>query len=547
MIKQIVRRTPPDGVTLPFLSNLRLRGLRSWIEYKLTRGQVPAAASYAPPVIVDWTKRVTELETMVKVEAEGDCKPVKLVSLLEFESWEHLFLAWVARKRSPETGVPFTYLLRAHTAVTAAQLADAYSTIDDDLVATTELTGARFTRDNKRLWDEMVALFQDGPLWAHMHPFRTTKNARAAYLAGKLQAEGLSVTQSRASAWHKEVAELAYTGKGKFTFDQFISRLKKAYTSLEQLGEPTAETKKVRDLLLAIKDPALEHTVWSIRGRPQEFLTFESAQLNLTTVVSALKAAPSQDDRRVAKVDTKRPRAASTGRSTGHPQAAKKVKGIGNGPDGKILLTSGHYSKEDWTRVVKEHGEDGMTKVKALRASSKKNKRKASAICTLPMEVVAGLKPSPVEAAKSASVAAAAAIPEDVPAVAATDATVTTLAAPAMDLTTAAHQFGHVRFATWIRSVSTAPQAQPEVVVPPVPEDLQTNFIQFPPALVPVEAPKSKRQRKRDRELQRELDANDSDDYCECDDDDEDDPTPMMLSASDQAKEVARKAAGGHT
>jgi hypothetical protein len=166
---------------------------------------------------------------------------------------------------------------------------------------------------------------------------------------------------------------------------------------------------------------------------------------------------------------------------------------------------------------------------------------------------VTALKPAldvPVVAAATApdiSLVAAAAAPVEAPAV---SATVTTLAAPAMSLTAVAHQFGHVRFATSIRSVSTAPQVQPEVVVPPAVEGLMANFIQMPsaPALKHViEGPKSKRQRKRDRELQRELYAQDSDDYCECDEDDEDDPAPRMLSASDQAKEAARKAAGGRT
>jgi hypothetical protein len=457
--------------------------------------------------IAKWTTRVTDLIAVKKLEAEGDCKPSKLLHTKDFEAWEHQFLAWVARKRSPETGVPLTYLLRAHRDVTQEMLDREYGSIDDDLVATISLDGPRYTRDNQNLWNEMVPLFMDSTLWSRMMDFRSAKDARGAYLAAKQQAEGLSVTQSRAAHWHNEVANLRYTGKGKLTFEQFIARLEKAYTSLKELGEPTAETKKVRDLLSAITDPSLQMAVVSIQGNPGSYPTFESAQLCLTTFVAATKTAPKEEQRRINKVGTnaRAPSAKKKKKNNNSNSNSGKKVGvgkIGNGPDGKILLVNAHYTRGEWKRVLEEHGQEGIDKVLAMRPKKDK-KRKASAVSTIADTVVEDAKPAAVKAkdvpndkAKPMEVEVLN-DPVQVPPAAATLATTTTTtnAAPAKgsNVASASAQFGPVRFN--IKAVSTATQNPPP------------NNPPAPPTIVDadkVEPPVSKRARKKQRELERE-------------------------------------------
>jgi hypothetical protein len=515
LTKQMARRKLANNsqVKFPFLCNMRLSGFRAWLEYKLSRATPPGDDAVPPDPddcteeeVAKWTARVTDLVSVRKLEAEGDCKPSKLLHTKDFEAWEHQFLAWVARKRSPETGVPLTYLLRAHKDVTQDMLDREYGSIDEDLVATISLDGPRYTRDNQNLWKEMVPLFMDSPLWSRMMDYRSAKDARGAYLAAKQQAEGLSVTQSRAAHWHNEVANLRYTGKGKLTFEQFIARLEKAYTSLKELGEPTAETKKVRDLLSAITDPSLQMAVVSIQGNPGSYPTFESAQLCLTTFVAATKSAPKEEQRRINKVgiNARAPAAKkkkNNNNSNGNNGKKEKAGKIGNGPDGKILLVNAHYTRGEWKRVLEEHGQDGIDKIRAMRPSKDK-KRKASAVSTLANTVEEDTKPAAVTA-KSVPNSGANAMeievlndPVQVPPAAATTAMVTTTKSPptqAFNIASASAQFGSVRFN--IKAVSTATENPPP------------NNPPAPPTIVDadkVEPPVSKRARKKQRELERE-------------------------------------------
>lgn len=96
----------------------------------------------------------------------------------EWDTWKPQFLAFVARKRSSTTGVPWTYLLRSKVVPEEADLDGPYSSIDEDLVATTVLIGTQFERDNRSLWDEMMPLFVNGPLWSSISAYQDTKNAR---------------------------------------------------------------------------------------------------------------------------------------------------------------------------------------------------------------------------------------------------------------------------------------------------------------------------------------------------------------------------------
>ena len=70
--------------------------------------------------------------------------------------------------------------------------------------------------------------------------------------------EGRSAIATRKAKAYAMVTTAIFTGKGKFSFDQYVGRHQQAHNELLFLEEPVAETKKVTDFLAGIRDPKLE-------------------------------------------------------------------------------------------------------------------------------------------------------------------------------------------------------------------------------------------------------------------------------------------------
>ncbi len=71
------------------------------------------------------------------------------------------------------------------------------------------------------------------------------------------------------------IATAVFTGKGKYSFDQYVRRHQRAHNEMFFLEEPVAETKKVTDSLARIRDPKLETAIQSCMGDELKLTNFE--------------------------------------------------------------------------------------------------------------------------------------------------------------------------------------------------------------------------------------------------------------------------------
>jgi len=89
--------------------------------------------------------------------------------------------------------------------------------------------------------------------------FGRHSNGRAAYLALRTHYFGDSYTTRAVTKADATMENLHWDGRAKnYPLEKFFEQLNKAYTDLDENGEPVTEAKKVRCMLQSIRDSRLD-------------------------------------------------------------------------------------------------------------------------------------------------------------------------------------------------------------------------------------------------------------------------------------------------
>jgi len=212
-----------------------------------------------------------------------------------------------------------------------------------------------------------VAIIQhvthDGPAWAWVSSFGRHENGRAACLALKAQHSGDSFTTRVVTKADTTIEGLCFDGKSKsYPLEKFCEQLNKAYTDLDDNGEPLTEAKKVQRLLQSIRDPRLEAAKSTI-------MVSAAHRENLTAAMSHLVKA--LDMIKTTTVGTRTTPTTHThggwgqGRGRGHGRGRGSARGgrFGRGGRGRGGLGASafdpndpgkSYSPVDWTTLSPE-------------------------------------------------------------------------------------------------------------------------------------------------------------------------------------------------
>jgi hypothetical protein len=327
---------PEDQVRVPFVSLKKLKAMRYWVLSQRFLG-------HATPSATEFTNDVLEA-TLLRMQADDDYKaatseaqvqkPVALTDLAKWTKFWELFMTYLSRVKGV-ANTPLSYLVREHAEVTADIAAAEYANSVDRLVATTVLQGAHFDLDNRTLYDALKPLVVDGPGWAFVRRFDKQKDGRGAVLALKGQAEGPAAELTRKAKAYASILTAVYRGPRRgFSFANYVTVHQEAHNELQDLAEPVAEHKKVRDFLKGIQDPALQVGKTVVLSDPNKLADFEECQQYLSTLVEST-AVQAKTERNVSSVHT--------GGGERSPNAAliDKIKG-------------GQYSSEQFRSLTKE-------------------------------------------------------------------------------------------------------------------------------------------------------------------------------------------------
>ena len=356
---------PNPSPTFPYLAVRKFKALRAWADYCILRGGVPTPADFVECNVAHFLNHLTELEEFARAKKDGAevKEPPKLASMSSWPTWLELFSTYLAQHRSVVAGTPLIYLIRDKDEVSDEDKAcNDWDLVDDDLISTSVMEGHAYSCHNKRVFDLLKRFVMEGPGWPFVQPFNRKRDGRAAFKALKAQAEGRSAIATRKAKAYAMIATAVFTGKGKYSFDQYVGRHQQAHNELLFLEEPVAETKKVTSFLAGIREPMLETAMQSCMGDELMLTNFELCQQYFKTIVENTKMRTKlpSDVHEISKV-----------RIVKDKKKAKHKKGK-SGDDDKtpsgISIHSGQYSAKDYNKLKPFE----KAKVKQLREDAKK-------------------------------------------------------------------------------------------------------------------------------------------------------------------------------
>jgi hypothetical protein len=176
---------------------------RHFAQYKVSRGQVPfSPATYAPnPPSESAALQRLWYERARLVKALPSAVPPLVVApftdMQRFPAFNSSVAAACATVRSPGNGAFFTYLSRTIGEVTPVLLDAPYDNIDQDLVATTLLTGTCYEEDNWIFFRAIALAVADGRLGSFIDPHQDAADGCGAYLALVAACHNLSMAPAR--------------------------------------------------------------------------------------------------------------------------------------------------------------------------------------------------------------------------------------------------------------------------------------------------------------------------------------------------------------
>jgi hypothetical protein len=187
-----------------------------------------------------------------------------------------------------------------------------------------------------------------------MRAYNSTRNGREAWLALIAHFEGDAQRDRVKDQAYAAIASAKYFGNHKkFSFETYVTIHQESYSKLEQYGEIISEEKRIRDLLMGIKDnsPATNAAKGTILATPNLRNNFSNAVTHLSTTLQLSQSV--QDPQNISafntagRADGVRGRGRNTG---GRNRGGRGSRGRGRGRN--VYL--GSYSPEQWRKLSQE-------------------------------------------------------------------------------------------------------------------------------------------------------------------------------------------------
>ena len=374
---------------IPFLSFTHgLLAVRQWVVTTLSEGPglLPHPDDFTVELKVVWLERYRSLKELQDSDAAddstADVSKLNNFGTDKFRVWKEEIATYLSTLRNPKTGVPLTYLIREESDVSQETLDATYETIDDRLIATTRHDGDGYKADRARLFRCLKTSTVNGSCWSYIKRFMRAKDGRAAYEMLVANAEGDAAIVARKEKAYARIANSAFTGKGKYYFDQYAGAHMTSHNELAFLEEPVAETKKTMDFLDKISDPRLDIAKQTCYMNTAMMADFDLCQTHMKT--AALRCCGSRGttqnevDRRIAALETRM------------TNIKKKAKKNGGGKSGHIefdesmvtgTVEDRFYTPEEFKKLTSlQKAEKAF--LKRNKKSKGAEKRKVSAVST---------------------------------------------------------------------------------------------------------------------------------------------------------------------
>jgi hypothetical protein len=243
--------------------------------------------------------------------------------------------------------IPLAYIIRENKNPQANQ---AYQTEHHSLIAITPLIGVEYDEDNGRVFDILKSLLVNGPAWTWMRAYNNTRIGRQAWISLVTHFEGNAQSDRVKDMAYASIAAARYHGERKrFSFETYVTIHQDAYANLEQYGKHVSEEKRVKDLLMGIKDnsPAANAAKGTILATPALRTSFANAVAHLATTLQLNQSF--QDSRNISGITTGTGRG---GEGRGNNRGGGRGRGVRHGRGRNIYL--GSYAPDAWRKLSSE-------------------------------------------------------------------------------------------------------------------------------------------------------------------------------------------------
>jgi hypothetical protein len=341
----------------------QLKTIRYWIRVQRRTGQPLHPDNCNDDVLLEINNRMDELEDIKKAETSNKVeRPDKLKQMSDWLTFYDSWLTYTTSIRGA-ADIPITYVFREEEEVSAAALRKQYISDDVKYYHITKLSGRHFAADSNRVWSEIKVLTHGGPGWDHIKQFKPSQDGRQAILALRKQALSTSGIEARKDRALDSLEDLVFDGpKKSWTLEKYINGHLRAHNELEECKEAVTESQKIRKFLNNITDPRLDQDIRYVRGRREEYDTFEKVQQYLLLVSSGDKGRH-KAPRRVAGIQA--------GVVGNRSEAKKDTSKPGGKYNGKLEGKS--YSTQEW-RSMERWQQDKVRELRKKKAAGGKRK-----------------------------------------------------------------------------------------------------------------------------------------------------------------------------
>ncbi len=332
---KIIRTGPPARV-VPFLAQKRLITFCFWAKRRSRLGESIAANLFTPQALEAYTTMMTLTS---KEDDTGIKSPGEFKKDTKWKTFKEGLIAYLNGLKGKHN-IPLAYVIREDA---APQVNQAFQTEHHRLIAITPLAGVEYDEDNGRVFDILKSLLINGPAWTWMRSYNNTRNGRQAWISLINHFEGDAQRDRVKDHAYSAIAAAKYYGdRKKFSFETYVAIHQDAYADLEQYGEIVLQEKRVRDLLVGIKDnsPAANAAKGTILATPNLRTSFENAVAHLATTLQLNQSY--QDSRNISSINTS---------NDIRGQGRGRGRGRGRGGRGGRNIYLGSYSPDAWRKL----------------------------------------------------------------------------------------------------------------------------------------------------------------------------------------------------
>jgi hypothetical protein len=341
------------GCIFPTVKARKLIALNYWINRKLLRGKplIPAEfdAAALTQALLDYP-----INDMMRDSTDSLDKP-SAFNYDKWVDWQDSIITYLKGKKNITKNVPLYYVIRP-------DLPPANPSEEEDIIFHAPLTGAAFVTDNKVVHQFLTELTNgtDADNW--IRPHRRTQDGRAAWQDLCAHYDGDAEGDKRVTVARHDIKIIHYRNESSFSFERYSTRLKKAFATLAQYGQPRNEKEKVETLLDQIhtSDTRLVTALGICRDGHAH--TFESACTYLSKQIAII-------------YPQHQPNALGKAGKGGKRQGNRSINAIKKSKGGKVFAngvnltdTTRYFSKEDFEKMGKE-GRDYLYKCPKRKAS----------------------------------------------------------------------------------------------------------------------------------------------------------------------------------